>query len=228
MNIGIIGSGNIGGVLTRRLALLGYDVSVANSRGPASLAGLAAETGAKAVTASDAVAGSDVVIVAIPLLAIPKLPFGLLADAPVVVDTSNYYPRHRDGLIADIEDGVPESHWVERQVGRPVIKTFNSIIADRIASKALVRGISGRVALPVAGDDAQGKAIVMAIVDALGFDPVDSGSIAESWRQQPGSPCYLTDLASADLRLALSKASPDRTAAWRATPNSPGTFSEPA
>src|SRR5436305_14473445 len=112
LRIGIIGAGNIGGNLARRFAALGHEVVVANSRGPETLAGLAAETGAKAVTVPEAARGRDVVIVTIPENAIPDLPADLFAGVPddvVVVDTGNYYPRQRDGRIGGIEEGLTES-----------------------------------------------------------------------------------------------------------------------
>src|SRR5215208_1381317 len=115
LRIGIVGAGNIGGNLARRFAALGHEVAVANSRGPETLAGLAAETGARAVTVEEAARGRDVVVVTIPEKNIPDLPAGLFDGAPgsmVIVDTGNYYPRQRDGRIAEIEEGMPESRWV--------------------------------------------------------------------------------------------------------------------
>src|ERR1700736_1894027 len=115
--IGIIGSGNIGAALTRRFRTAGHEVAVANSRGPASLAGLAKETGARAATVEEAARGNDVVVVAIPLKQITALPPGLFADAPpnlIVIETSNYYPRQRDGRIDGIEQGLTESGWVQQ------------------------------------------------------------------------------------------------------------------
>ena len=112
MKIGIIGAGQIGGTLTRRLTTLGHEVFVANSRGPETLADLAAETGATAVSVPEAVRGVDLVVVTIPEKNIPSLPAGLFADTPdhvVVVDTGNYYPRQRDGRIEAIEAGLLES-----------------------------------------------------------------------------------------------------------------------
>jgi 8-hydroxy-5-deazaflavin:NADPH oxidoreductase len=228
MRIGIIGSGNIGGALTRRLRALGHDVAVANSRGPASLASLTNETGATVVAVEDVAKGRDLVVVAIPLCRIPELRYDILADTPVVIDTSNYYPRQRDGLIAEIEGGVPESRWVEQHLRRPVIKAFNSILADHLRDKGLPAGAPGRIALAVAGDEAEAKATTMGLIDELGFDPVDGGTIAESWRQQPGTPGYLRDLSADGVRQALADASPERGAEWRATPKSPGTFASPA
>jgi hypothetical protein len=218
MKIGIIGAGHIGGTLTRRLRALGHDVSVANSRGPATLQPLADETGARAVSVEEAGRGKDVVIVTIPEKNIPSLPknlFGAGERDTVVVDTGNYYPQ-RDGKLSAIESGTTESRWVSQQIGRPVIKAFNNIYAKHLLEKGLSRGDAKRIALPVAGDDEKAKAIVMRLVDELGFDPVDAGSLDESWRQQPGTPVYGTDHDAAGVRRALVEASPERPAGFRA------------
>jgi 8-hydroxy-5-deazaflavin:NADPH oxidoreductase len=132
MKVGIIGAGHIGGTLTRRLTALDHEVYVANSRGGKALADLAKETGAKAVTAEEAARSGEVVILTIPEGRVPDLPKGLFTGVPanvVVVDTGNYYPQQRDGRIPEIESGMPESRWVERQLGRPVVKAFNNIYA---------------------------------------------------------------------------------------------------
>lgn len=231
MKIGIIGAGNIGSTLTRRLTALGHDVAVANSRGPDTLRDLAEETGATAVTATEAARDRDLVVVTIPQARVPDLPDDLLAgaaDGLVVVDTGNYYPRERDGAIEAIEQGAVESRWVEQQLGHPVIKAFNNIYADHLMNNGQDAGTANRIALPVAGDDAQAKQTVLGLVDELGFDPVDAGPLDDSWRQQPGSPVYTTDLDAGALREALAAASPERQEQFRATPNSPGTFSDPA
>jgi 8-hydroxy-5-deazaflavin:NADPH oxidoreductase len=219
MNIGIIGAGNIGGNLTRRLTALGHTVSVANSRGPESLWALAKETGAKPVTVEDAVKNKDLVIVTIPEKSIPTLPkglFGMLGPNVVVVDTGNYYPQQRDGQIPAIEDGLTESGWVQQQLGHPVIKAFNNIYAGHLLTKGTPRGTPGRVALPVAGDDPKAKEVVMDLVDQLGFDPVDDGGIADSWRQQPGTPVYGKDFDAGGVQRALGEATPERQPEWRA------------
>ena len=109
-------------------------------------------------------------------------------DDVVVVDTGNYYPRERDGRIEAIEAGWPESRWVAQQLGRPVIKAFNNIYARHLLEFGRPKGTAGRIALPVAGDDEAAKAIVLKLVDELGFDGVDAGGLDESWRQQPGTP----------------------------------------
>lgn len=217
MKIGIIGAGNIGGTLTRRLRALGHEVSVANSRGPATLKSLADETGARAVTVEEAAHGKELVIVTIPEKNIPKLPKGLLAGErdTVVVDTGNYYPQ-RDGKLATIESGTTESRWVSQQLGHPVIKAFNNIHSQHLLEKGLPRGEANRIALPVAGDDEKAKAVVMRLVDELGFDPVDAGPLDQSWRQQPGTPVYGADHDAAGAKRALAQASPERPATFRA------------
>src|SRR5690606_18452718 len=231
MKIGIIGAGQIGGTLTRRLRALGHDVKVANSRGPETLADLAAETGARAVTPKEAVRGVDLVVVTIQQARVRELPDDLFANVPddvVVVDTGNYYPRHRDGRIDGIEDGLIESQWVEQMLGRPVVKAFNNIGAQSLMEKGRPAGDPDRVALPVAGDRERDKAVVLALVEELGFDAIDAGTLAESWRQQPGTPVYVADLDADGVRKALAAASRERRAEFRATERSPGTFMEPA
>jgi 8-hydroxy-5-deazaflavin:NADPH oxidoreductase len=230
MNIGIIGAGHIGGTLTRRFSALGHKVFVANSRGPETLAALAAETGATPVSVTDAARMGEVVIVTIPEKHIPSLPSGLFegrSDDVVVVDTGNYYPQQRDGRIAEIEDGTTESRWVSQQLGRPVIKAFNNIYAEHLLKLGQPAGTPGRIALPVAGDDDAAKSVVLRLIDELGFDAVDAGGLDESWRQQPGTPVYGTDLDAEGVRRGLSKASRERTSEWRAK-SAPGRFATPA
>ena len=231
MNIGIIGAGNIGGTLTRRLTALGHTVFVANSRAPETLRQLAAETGAKPVPVQEAARKGDVVIVTIPMKNLFRLPRDLFVGVGknvVVVDTCNYYAQARDGRIDAIESGMPESRYVEQQIGHPVIKAFNNIYAQHLGDLGRPAGTSGRIALPVAGDDQAAKAIVVRIVDELGFDAVDAGSLDESWRQQPGTPVYAKDFDADGVRRALSQADPERKPEWRATDKSPGTYAKPA
>jgi 8-hydroxy-5-deazaflavin:NADPH oxidoreductase len=219
MKIGIIGAGQIGGTLARRLTAVGHEVSIANSRGPASLTELARETGAKPVTVEQAARAGDLVIVTIPMKNVPRLPAGLFDGVPddvVVVDTGNYYPQQRDGRINSIEEGSIESRWVSDQLGRPVVKVFNNIYARHLLERGKPRGAPGRIALPVAGDDQRAKELVIRLLDELGFDGVDAGRLDDSWRQQPGTPVYVTDLDAAGARKALAEASPERSDAFRA------------
>lgn len=230
MKIGIIGAGNIGGVLTRRFTELGHHVSVANSRGPETLRELASATGATATTVSEVVKDKDVIVVTIPQKNVRDLPSDLFKDVPdhvVVVDTGNYYPRHRDGRIAEIEDGTTESRWVEQRLGHPVIKTFNNIYAQHLHTAGKPKGAPGRIALPVVGDDQRSKQIVLDLVDDLGFDAVDAGDLDDSWRQQPGTPVYTADMDADGVRRGLAQAARDRQPEFTATASSPGTYTEP-
>jgi predicted dinucleotide-binding enzyme len=223
MKIGIIGAGEIGGTLTRRLAQLGHEVFVANSRGPSSLAGLAKETGAKAVTVREAARAGQVVVVTIPEGRVRDLPKNLFEGVPVdvvVIDTGNYYPRERDGRIDEIEAGMLESRWVETQLGRSVVKAFNTMNYKKLLELGRPAGTPGRLALPAAGDDARAKRVVLQLVNELGFDGVDDGGLDDSWRQQPGTPVYDKELDTAGVQQALAEARRERTSQWRATGSS--------
>ena len=210
MKIGIIGAGHIGGVLTRRLTQLGHDVTVANSRKPETLTDLAAETGARAGRLTDAARDKDVVIVTIPEKSVPELPKGLFKHSrAVVVDTGNYYPQ-RDGRIGAIESGTTESRWVSEQLGHPVVKAFNTIQSGHLLNDGRPAGDRERIALPIAGDDPNAKAVVSRLIDELGFDAVDAGGLDDSWRQQPGAPVYGADLPADKARHALSEATRPR------------------
>jgi predicted dinucleotide-binding enzyme len=205
VDIGLIGAGHIGGILARRLSARGHHVRIANSRGPESLAGLAAETGATASTVQEAAGATDLVIVTIPQKAVLELPRGLLAgSSAVIVDTGNYYPS-RDGRINAIDEGLTDSEWVAQVLGRTVVKAFNNIVATSLDARGLPAGAPGRVCLSVAGDDPTAKAVVLRVFDELGFDGLDAGPLAESWRQQPGTPAYCMDLDRASLQAALAQ-----------------------
>jgi 8-hydroxy-5-deazaflavin:NADPH oxidoreductase len=202
MNIGVIGTGDIGEVIVRRFRDAGYPVKMANSRGPESLKDLAAETGAIPVSVEQVVQDVDILFIVVPQKAIPKLPKGLLNKAKkktIVIDVGNYYP-FRDDRIDELENGLIESVWVEKQIGRPVIKVLNSIVSNALAEVGRPAGSRDRVALPISGDDPKAKEIVAQLLDRFGFDFVDAGSIAESWRHQPGSPAYCTNPTKEELQ----------------------------
>jgi predicted dinucleotide-binding enzyme len=220
MNIGIIGAGHIGTALAVRLVDLGHSVHIANSRGPQTLQDVAQKTGARPVTAQEAARHGDIVVVTIPLKNIPDLPkdlFAGVADDVPVIDTSNYYPLLRDGRIPELDTGdLTESEWVQQHLGRAVVKVFNNIYADHLQNKGLPVGAPGRIALPVSGDQPAIKQKVFALVEALGFDAVDDGSLHESWRQQPGTPCYGADLPKEQLRELFANLGGVRTEAQHA------------
>ncbi len=216
MKIGIIGSGYIGTALVRHLTKLGHDVMISNSRGPETLSDIAAETGATAVRAEQAASAEDLVIVTIPEKSVPELPKAVLsASKATIVDTGNYYPS-RDGELKEIVDGMPDSAWVASVIGHPVIKAFNNIYAQSLAEKGKPAGSPDRIALSVAGDDDQQKKLVMELIDAIGFDPIDCGSLSESWKQQPGTPAYCHDLGKEALQAALDQADDSKREEYRA------------
>src|SRR4028119_246879 len=189
LKIGILGVGNIGKTLARKLAQAGHDVKVANSRGPETIAADALEFGARAVSTAQAVEDVDVVILSIPLNRIPTIA-PLIANLPaetVVIDTSNYYP-HRDDKIDAIEAGQVESLWVAEQLGRPIAKAWNAIGSGSFATKGKPAGSPDRIALPVAADREKDRSVAMALVEDTGLDAFDAGTLSDSSRQQPGPP----------------------------------------
>ena len=200
MNIGVIGTGQIGEVIIRKLRSAGYSVKMANSRGPGSLRDLARATGATPVSLEQVVRDVDVLFLVVPQKSILELPKGLLRNAKqdtVVIDVGNYY-EYRDGRIDEIEDGLTDSEWIERQIDWPVVKVLNSIYAKSLGEIGRPSGSIERVALPISGDNQRSKEIVAQLLDRLGFDSVDAGTIAESWHQQPGSPVYCTNPRKGD------------------------------
>ncbi|HEX2053768.1 MAG TPA: NAD(P)-binding domain-containing protein [Actinomycetota bacterium] len=217
MKIGIIGAGMIGGTLAKQLTALGHEVSIANSRGPETLREVAEETGARPVTVTEAGHAGEIVIISIPMLAVPHLPadlFSGVSDDVVVIDTGNYYPA-RDGRIEPIENGQAETAWAAERLGRPLIKAFNNIAVQSLREKVRPKGDPSRIALPVAGDSPEAKEKAMNLVDELGFNPVDAGTLEDSWRQQPGTPCYGADLDAPRLKEALAAADHSRQADYR-------------
>lgn len=207
LSIGVVGAGLIGGTLAVQLAALGHHVRIANSKAPSTLRQFAGIDRLTPMWATDAAQGADVVVISVPEKSIERLAAQLkptLADDAAVIDTGNYYPN-RDGRIAALDGGTPDSVWVSGQLGRPVYKAFNNIIAPSLKHKG-TSDRAARVGLAVAGPDDAGKRLVFGLIDQLGFDPVDAGPLEESWRQQPGTPSYCRDLAADELRRSLAAA----------------------
>ena len=207
MKIGIIGSGYIGSTLSRGLSKAGHEIVIANSRGPDSIRDDAASWGAEAVELADVVNGVDVLVIAIQqgrIVDLPKDLFAALPETATVIDAGNYYPA-RDGKIAALEAGQVESAWVAEQIGHPVVKAFNSITFMSLGARGNPADAAERIGLPVSGD-AAGKAIASKLVGDMGFDAVDNGAIADSWRQQPGSPVYCTDRSADQVKAGLARA----------------------
>jgi predicted dinucleotide-binding enzyme len=190
--IGFIGSGYIGGTVARLSVAAGHSVVLSNSRGPDTLKELAGELGPRAstATAAEAAAAGDLVLVSIPVRAYPSVPAGPLAGK-VVMDTGNYYPQ-RDGQLAELDSGaLTTSGLLQRDLGSAaVVKVFNNIYYRHLLSLARPSGAADRTFLPIAGDDPAARAAVIAFLDSIGYGAVDGGPLADSWRQEPGTPAY--------------------------------------
>ena len=216
MKIGILGTGSIGSTLAEKLSHAGHQVKVTNTRDMAELQKIATRLGAAAATIEDVVKDVDVIIFSIPFNAYKDLPKNLLQDVPeevVIMDTSNYYPL-RDGELPGLQ-GKTESEYISETLGRPVIKAFNNILAYTFKHKGKAANEEGRIAISIAGDNEAHKKVAAEIVDITGFDTVDGGSLADSWRQEPGTPAYCTELNTAELQEALQKAEKGKAPAIR-------------
>ncbi|MEU0280711.1 NADPH-dependent F420 reductase [Streptomyces sp. NPDC088551] len=204
--LGLIGSGHIGSTLARLGVAAGLDVVLSNSRGPETLAELVAKLGprAQAATPAEAAAAGDWVVVTVPLKNYRQVPVAPLAGK-VVLDTNNYYPE-RDGQIAELDtEQTTSSELLQRHLpDAKVVKAFNNIFFKHLATLARPTGAADRTALSIAGDDAGAKASATRLLDVLGFDTVDGGTLADSWRFQPGTPAYGIPYAQDPQGLALT------------------------
>lgn len=217
MKIGIIGAGLIGSTIAKKLTEAGHLVKISNEFPPEQLKDIALKTGATAATIEDAISDAQVVITSVPNKALPgfKEKFSQLADEVVFVDTSNYFPARDSLKIEEIEAGKTESVWVSEQLGKPIVKAFSNLIAFTLANEGTQRGTVGRIAMGIAGDVPEHKKLVMELVDSIGFDTVDSGSLEDSWRLQPGTPAYCTELTVSELEKALDMAEKGKAPALR-------------
>jgi hypothetical protein len=190
--VGLIGSGRIGGTVAKLAVAAGHPVILSNSRGPDTLTGLASELGplARAGTGPEAAEGGDLVVLTIPLRAFRAVGPGPLAGK-VVMDTCNYYSQ-RDGQIPELASGaLTSSELIQRHLAQSaVVKVFNNIFFKHLESLSRPSGATDRSYLPIAGDDSGAKAAVTVFLDSIGYGAVDAGPLAESWRQQPGTPVY--------------------------------------
>ena len=202
MKIGIIGAGPIGATLSHKLNAKGHHVKVADARTLSRLKDK--DIAGEAVALEQLGQDIDILIISLPLAVVPEIKemVSQLNNDVIIVDTTNYYP-FRDAKITEIEEGMPESVWVSEQLGRDVIKAFNNQLAYTLAQKGSAQKGDSRIAMAVAGNDDLQKEIIMNIVDEVGFDAVDNGSFQNSWRQQPGTPAYCTELTSEDMKKAL-------------------------
>lgn len=204
MRIGIIGVGHIGGTLAAHFVAAGHEVAISNSRGPETLVG--AVDGAQPMTVEDAERFGEVVVVSIPLVRYRDVPTDAV-DGKVVIDTNNYYPQ-RDGQIPELDnDSTTSSELLQAHLpGARVVKAFNSIVWTRLRDDARPTGDPDRIGIPISGDDEPAKRTVAELIDEIGFDAVDAGTLAAGGRkQQVGGPAYGQVLPTAELRALLGE-----------------------
>lgn len=191
--VGIIGAGLVGKAVARLAVAAGFDAVLSNTRGPAALAPLLAELGprTRAGTVAEAIAAGDILALAVPLAAVPSLP-GEAFAGKIVLDQTNYYPGVGGFRRADLDRGdLTSSEAVQRHLqGARVIKGIHNLAWLHMESAARPQGSPERTTLPIAGDDAAAKAAVAGFIEAIGYHVVDAGSLAESWRIEPGTPIY--------------------------------------
>ncbi|MFL9869112.1 NADPH-dependent F420 reductase [Paraburkholderia fungorum] len=209
MKIGILGAGFIGRAMAALARNAGHEVMISNSRGPQTLTSTAAALGCALGTAEEAAKFGDVVIVAVPFGSLDALPVAAL-DGKIVIDTSNHYPD-RDGRIEALESGSTTTSQMLAAAlpGAKVVKAFNAILAKDLETDGKPPGAAGRRALPLAGDDAQARQVVSGLLDQFGFDPVDAGTLADSWRFERAKPVYCIPLDRAGIVEGLAAARRD-------------------
>jgi len=193
--VGFIGSGQIGSAIARLAIEAGHQVVLSNSRGPETLADTAGELGprASAATSGEAAAAGDIVVVTVPVKAFPQLPAAALLAGKTVIDTCNYGPE-RDGNIPELDDSsLTSSELLLRYIpDATLVKAFNNIFFKHLLSLARPAGAADRSYLPIAGDSAPAKAAVTEFIQSIGYSVVDTGPLADSWRQATGTPVWGT------------------------------------
>jgi hypothetical protein len=207
MRIGIIGAGHVGSTLAKYFVSAGHEVAIANSRGPETLRELESDLGANAHAATPAKAArfGELAVVSVPFGRYRETPAAELAGKPVI-DTNNYYPQ-RDGHYSELDSGQTTSSELLQQhlPGASVVKAFNAIRSEHLREYSHTGGEKLLYGIPVSGDDDAAKRAVFDLIEEIGFDPVDAGSLADGGRKhQPGAPGYLADLPGDELRARLS------------------------
>ncbi|MED5500094.1 MAG: NAD(P)-binding domain-containing protein [Pseudomonadota bacterium] len=209
MQIGIIGAGFIGRVVARLAIAAGHDVMISNSRGPHTLSSIPPDIGARIGTVHEAIGFGEMILIAIPLHQYSNIPVEPLRDK-IVLDANNYYPD-RDGPIPELDarrattSGLLAQHLPDSRI----VKVFNAILASDLEKGGQALSSGNRRALPIAGDDNVAKDSVASLVRQFGFDVVDAGSLAESWRFERAKPAYCIPLDREGLRQALAEAQRD-------------------
>ncbi|MDR6449133.1 putative dinucleotide-binding enzyme [Paraburkholderia terricola] len=206
MKIGFLGAGFMSRALATLAQQNGHEVMLSNSRDPRTLISTAAATGCALGTAQEAATFGEVVVVAVPFSSIHALPAAAL-DGKIVIDTCNYYPQ-RDGQIEALDTRATTTSQLLAAAlpGAKVVKAFSAILAKDLETHGKPAGTPKRRALPLAADDGPAKRVVSALVDQFGFDPVDAGALADSWRFERAKPVYCIALDRAGLLEGLAAA----------------------
>lgn len=209
MKFGIIGAGPIGASISKKLVKNGHEVKIADARNIEHLDGK--DIAGTPVAVEEVINNIDVLLLSLPLHVMPSIRpiIDQVGEDVIIADTSNYYP-FRDNQIKEIENGMVESVWVSNQLGRPITKAFNNLLAYTLENKGTPDGTEGRIAMAIAGDNPSQKQVMIDVVNELGFDAVDGGSLSDSWREQPGTPAYCTELTKEELVEALKKADKEK------------------
>ncbi|MCI1034316.1 NADPH-dependent F420 reductase [Raoultella terrigena] len=205
MKIGIIGAGFVGRSIAKLALQAGHDVMLSNSRGPQTLFSLGPMIGCLVGSADEAAEFGEVVVIAVPLSAVSALPVAGIKNKHVI-DAVNYYPQ-RDGDIAELDSGQTTTSELLARIlpAARITKAFNAIPMTQLESDGLPAGAENRRALPLAGDDAEGKAIAAALYDAFGFDALDVGPLSEGWRFERGTPAYCVRMTRQELVSTLAR-----------------------
>ncbi|MGY4751006.1 NADPH-dependent F420 reductase [Pannonibacter sp. Q-1] len=218
MRIGIIGAGFVGQAIAKLAAANGHEVMISNSRGPDTLFSVRGALGCAAGTAEEAAVFGDLAVVAVPLKAYRSIPVLPLAGK-IVIDTNNYYPE-RDGTIEELDrQQTTTSELLAAHLRQSrVVKAFNAIVMADLSKDGRPSGATDRRALPIAGDDADAKALVARLYEEFGFDVADAGPLSEGWRFERARPAYCMWLNRAELERMLAATTRDafvEEGAWR-------------
>ena len=185
MKISVIGAGNIGGNLARLLVKAGYEVALANSRGPASLKSFVDELGNKLhpVDLENAIGYSEIIILAVHWRVIDSLPVFNKVNGKIIVDTTN--PYKDDGSFYDLGDDISSSKVIKHFPGGTIVKAFNTIWFKHLAETGNIKlPVEERRVIPLAGDDAGAKLKISKLINEIGFGPLDTGSLKDGSKLQ--------------------------------------------
>ncbi|MBP2547615.1 putative dinucleotide-binding enzyme [Neorhizobium galegae] len=205
MNIGIIGAGFVGRAIGKLSVKAGHRVMLSNSRGPHTLFSLRHGVGAEVGTVEEAIAFGDIVVIAIPLAAYRSVPADALAGK-IVIDTNNYYPD-RDGRIAELDafETTTSELLAAHLPQSRIVKAFNAITMNDLEKDGRAPGSADRRALPLAGDDADAKAVVLRLYEEFGYDAVDAGPLSQGFRFERATPAYCVPLTKTQLAETLAQ-----------------------